>query len=76
MCSEVEAGNFTTLVHSVLLNVGKSVFGLSSFVIFEECHVRYRRLGHFIAACMLGTNTAATVAELYCPEVLTVPDFE
>jgi hypothetical protein len=25
MCSEVEAGNFTTLVHSVLINVGKSV---------------------------------------------------
>jgi hypothetical protein len=25
MCSEVEAGNFTTLVCSVLLNVGKSV---------------------------------------------------
>jgi hypothetical protein len=25
MCSEVEAGNFTTLVYSVLLNVGKFV---------------------------------------------------
>jgi hypothetical protein len=25
MCSEVEARNFTTLVYSILLNVGKSV---------------------------------------------------
>jgi hypothetical protein len=25
MCSEIEAGHFTTLVHSILLNVGKSV---------------------------------------------------
>jgi hypothetical protein len=25
MCSEVEAGNFATLVHSVLLNVGECV---------------------------------------------------
>jgi hypothetical protein len=29
MCSEVEAGNFTFLVHSVLLNVGESVLKLT-----------------------------------------------
>jgi hypothetical protein len=29
MCPEVEAGNFTTLVYSVLNNVGKSVLKIT-----------------------------------------------
>jgi hypothetical protein len=29
MCSEAEAGNFTTLVYCVLLNVGKSVLKIT-----------------------------------------------
>jgi hypothetical protein len=29
MCCEVEAGNFTAEVHSVLLNVGKSVLKMT-----------------------------------------------
>jgi hypothetical protein len=29
MCSEVEAGNFTTLVYTVLLNVAKSVLKMT-----------------------------------------------
>jgi hypothetical protein len=29
MCSDVEAGNFTTLLHSILLNVGNSVFKMT-----------------------------------------------
>jgi hypothetical protein len=42
MCSEVEAGNFRTLVHGVLMNVGKSVlkmkeaFCKSSFIIAND----------------------------------------
>jgi hypothetical protein len=42
MYSEVEAGNFTTLVHSVLLNVGKSVLKMTetlwkNSLIIEKC---------------------------------------
>jgi hypothetical protein len=29
MCSEVEAGNFTILLHSALINVGKSVLKMT-----------------------------------------------
>jgi hypothetical protein len=32
MCSEVEAGNFTTLVYSVLINIGKHVLRMMDTV--------------------------------------------
>jgi hypothetical protein len=32
MCSKVKAGNFTTLVYSILLSVGKSMLKIRDFV--------------------------------------------
>jgi hypothetical protein len=44
MCSEVVAGNFTTLVYSVLLNIGKSVLKMetlwkNSFIIAKDVQI-------------------------------------
>jgi hypothetical protein len=41
MCSDVEAGNFTTLVYIVILSVGKSVLKIMGTSRLEALHLYY-----------------------------------
>jgi hypothetical protein len=47
MCTEIEAGNFTTLVYSILINVGKSVLKMmqtlwkNSLITVKDLHINH-----------------------------------
>jgi hypothetical protein len=76
MCSEVEAGNFTTMLHTVILNVGKSVLKVTetlwenSLIILKDVYANLLFQLHFLRKKKTGCITFVLMAirdkQLYC----------